>query len=58
MSNAEILKKARDIKEFCTSHTIGEESCPFFKGYRRENGVCIVVCELNKGQCSPCNWDI
>lgn len=36
MSNAEILKKAHDIKEFCTSHTIDEESCPFFKGYIKE----------------------
>ena len=58
MNNEEILKRAYDIKEFCMSHTLDEEGCSFFKGYRKEDNTSVVICELNKGQCSPCNWDI
>jgi hypothetical protein len=38
--------------------SIDKEGCHFFKGDRREDGICSVVCELNQGQCSPCNWNI
>lgn len=58
MNNEDILKKANDIKEFCATHTTDEENCPFFNGHRKEDGTCIIICELNKGQCSPCNWNI
>ena len=59
MNSEEILKHAKNIKEFCTEHTTDEENCPFFRGYRKEyDNVNIVICELNKGQCSPCNWNV
>ena len=35
-----------------------EEQCPFFNGYKTEGMLQIVICELNKGMCSPCNWDV
>lgn len=52
------LKQAKNIKEFCAAHAIDEDSYPFFKGYKKEDGADIVICGLNKGQCSPFNWDI
>ena len=27
-------------------------------GYKTEGVRQIVSCELNKGMCSPCNWDV
>ena len=27
-------------------------------GYKTEGVLQIVSCELNKGMCSPCNWDV
>lgn len=54
----EIKRHAQAIKQYCAEHTTKEQECPFFKGYRKENGANIVICELNKGQCSPCNWDV
>lgn len=38
--------------------TVREEQCPFFNGYKTEGMLQIVICELNKGMCSPCNWDV
>lgn len=53
-----IMEHANAIREYCAKHILDEESCPFFKGYREEEGANIVICELNKGQCSPCNWEL
>ena len=58
MSQEEILTQARNIKEYCINHTTNEEQCPFFNGYKTEGMLQIVICELNKGMCSPCNWDV
>ncbi len=58
MSQEEILTQARNIKEYCISHTTNEEQCPFFNGYKTEGMLQIVIRELNKGMCSPCNWDV
>lgn len=58
MSQEEILTQARNIKEYCINHTTNEEQCPFFNGYKTEGMLQIVICELNKGMCSPCNWDM
>lgn len=58
MSQEEILTQARNIKEYCINHIANEEQCPFFNGYKTEGVLQIVSCELNKGMCSPCNWDV
>lgn len=58
MSEEEILIQARNIKEYCIDHTTNEEQCPFYNGYKTEGMLQTVICELNKGMCSPCNWDV
>ena len=58
LTKEEILTQARNIKEYCINHTTNEEQCPFFNGYKTEGMLQIVICELNKGMCSPCNWDV
>lgn len=59
MSYIDDLKHcARMIKDFCSENYDDEQSCPFFRGYKEESGARIVICELNKGKCSPCNWEI
>lgn len=55
----ELKEHAQAIKEFCSGRGMfHEEKCPFFRGWKREDGVDIVICELNKGMCSPCNWEL
>ena len=55
----DLLKAAKKIKDWCSTEGIyNEEKCPFFKGYKEENGAKVVVCELNKEHTSPCNWEI
>lgn len=59
MSYIDDLKHcARVIRDFCSENYDNEESCPFFRGYKEEDGVKLVICELNKGECSPCNWEV
>lgn len=44
---------------YCSSEGVyNEEQCPFFRGYKKENGVDIVQCALNLGQTSPGNWKL
>lgn len=55
----QLLQAATEIKEFCSSEGVyNEEQCPFFRGYKKENGVDIVLCALNNGQTSSCNWEL
>ncbi len=54
----DIIENAKTIKAYCEEHTYNEEQCPFFMGYKKENGVNVVCCKLNNGPCSPCNWEI
>lgn len=54
----DILTQAQNIKQYCAEHITNEEQCPFFRGYTKQGNVSIVICELNKGMCSPCNWNI
>lgn len=56
-STDDIKTHAKMIKEHC-SQIVMEKDCPFFRGYRNENGARIAICELNKGHCSPCNWAV
>ena len=55
----QLLKAAKEIKEFCSNEgIINEENCPFFRGHKEENGGNIVQCALNIEHISPCNWKI
>ena len=59
MSQEEILTQSTKHQKNIASITPqNEEQCPFFNGYKTEGMLQIVVCELNKGMCSPCNWDV
>lgn len=54
-----LLQAATEIKKYCADEGLSnEEQCPFFRGYKKENGVNIVQCALNLGQTSPCNWEL
>lgn len=49
---SKLLESAKEIKDFCANEGLkNEEKCPFFRGYKKENGVNIL-------HTFPCNWDI
>lgn len=58
----ELVKHAAAIKEFCSDRGVyHEEECPFFRGYKiseSDSRERTVICALNMGKTSPCNWKI
>lgn len=54
-----LLAYAKVIRDYCAENVEHEEECLFFRGYDEvEKNSYVVKCELNKGECSPQNWEL